>query len=115
MAKLAALMGLLAVAMAMATILSVHCARILEKVDQVTILEVSSVEKPPSSTLLEAAALIPFDGPFEEVADGPIAAGWHATDYAHETPVFIPFNGPFEEAAGYHATDGTRKTPVYGP
>ncbi|OEL15284.1 hypothetical protein BAE44_0023691 [Dichanthelium oligosanthes] len=88
MAKLAALTTLLAVAMA--TILSVHGARTLERVDQVTILEASPVAKPPSSTSLEVVALIPFDGPFEEAADGPITAGYRATDCTHKTPVSGP-------------------------
>ncbi|KAF8708663.1 hypothetical protein HU200_030043 [Digitaria exilis] len=88
MAKLAALTTLLA--MAMATILSVHGTRTLERVDQVTILEVLSVAKPPSSTSLEVAGPIPFDGPFEEAAAGPIAAGYRATDCTHKTPFFGP-------------------------
>ncbi|CAL4936837.1 unnamed protein product [Urochloa decumbens] len=88
MAKLAALTTLLAVAMA--TILSVHGARTLERVDRVTILEASSVAKPPSSTSLEVTALIPFDGPFEEVADGPIAAGYRVADCTYKTPALGP-------------------------
>jgi len=74
----------------MAIIFSVHGIRTLERVDQVTILEVSSVAKLPSSTSLEVAALIPVDGPFEEAADGPIAVGYHTTDCTHKIPVFIP-------------------------
>ena len=93
MAKLANLTALLLVAMAMATISSVHGARTLERVDQVTILEPSTVAKPPkppSSTLLEVEALLPCDGLFEEAADGPIAAGYRATDCTRKTPVLGP-------------------------
>ena len=91
MAKLANLTALLLlVAMAMATISSVHSARTLERVDQVTILEPSTVAKPPSSTLLEVEALLPFDGLFEEAADGPIAAEYRATDCTRKTPAFGP-------------------------
>jgi len=91
MAKLANLTALLLlVAMAMATISSVHSTRTLERVDQVTILEPSTVAKPPSSTLLEVEALLPFDGLFEEAADGPIAAEYRATDCTRKTPAFGP-------------------------
>ncbi|CAD6215296.1 unnamed protein product [Miscanthus lutarioriparius] len=91
MAKLANLTALLLlVVMAMATISSVHSARTLERVDQVTILEPSTVAKPPSSTLLEVEALLPCDGLFEEAADGPIAAGYRATDCTRKTPVLGP-------------------------
>ncbi|KAG0546838.1 hypothetical protein BDA96_01G028300 [Sorghum bicolor] len=93
MAKLANLTALLLlVAMAMATISSVHGARTLERVDQVTILDPSTVAKPlkaPSSTL-EVEALLPFDGLFEEAADGPIAARYLATDCTRKTPAFGP-------------------------
>jgi len=85
MAKLANLTALLLVAMAMATISSVHSTRTLERVDQVTILEPSTVAKPPSSTLLEVEALLPFDGLFEEAADG-----YRATDCTRKTPAFGP-------------------------
>jgi hypothetical protein len=92
MAKLASLTTLLLVAMAMATISSVHSARTLERVDQVTILEPSTVANPPKapSTLLEVEALLPFDGLFEEVADGPIADRYRATDCTRKTPAFGP-------------------------
>ena len=90
MAKLTSLTTLLLVAMAMATISSVHSTRTLERVDQVTILEPSTVAKPPSSTLLEVEALLPFDGLFEEAADGPIAAEYRATDCTRKTPAFGP-------------------------
>jgi hypothetical protein len=91
MAKLANLTALLLfVFMAMATISSVHSARTLERVDQVTILEPSTVAKPPSSTLLEVEALLPCDGLFEEAAHSPIAAGYRATDCTRKTPVLGP-------------------------
>ncbi|KAJ1292881.1 hypothetical protein BS78_01G024200 [Paspalum vaginatum] len=111
MANLTNLAALL-FAVVTATVLPVRSARTLERVYQVAIPEVSSVAKPPSSTVLEVAALIPFDGQFEEVVDGLIAGG---------SPAFIPLNGQFEEAAagplaaGYRKTDCARKTPAFGP
>ncbi|KAG0546841.1 hypothetical protein BDA96_01G028600 [Sorghum bicolor] len=91
MAKLANLTAfLLHVVMAMATISSVHSTHTLERVDQVTILESSTVAKPPSSTLLEVEALLPCNGLFEEAAEGPITDGYRATDCTRKTPVLGP-------------------------
>ncbi|AQK61826.1 hypothetical protein Zm00014a_034364 [Zea mays] len=88
MAKLASLTTLLLlIVVVMATVSSVHGARAFERVDQVAILHEPSLEaNPPSATLLEVEALVPFD---EEAVDGPVGYDL-ATDCTRKTPVFGP-------------------------
>jgi hypothetical protein len=93
MAKLASLTTLLLIIVVMATVSSVHDARTLERVDQVAILHEPSLEaNPPSPTLLEVEAMVPFDGLLlEEAADGPVGGSWYlATDCTRKTPAFGP-------------------------
>jgi hypothetical protein len=93
MAKLASLTTLLLIIVVMATVSFVHGARALERVDQVAILHEPSLEvNPPSPTLLEVEAMVPFDGLLlEEATDGPVRGSWYlATDCTRKTPAFGP-------------------------
>ncbi|KAF8709979.1 hypothetical protein HU200_029701 [Digitaria exilis] len=91
MANLTVLVIIFLVMMTQATMLPVHGARALERVELVAVAEASSPAKPPSSTSLRVPALIPFDGSFgEEEAYGPSAAEYLAPDCTYKTPVFGP-------------------------